>query len=308
MSCKLNSLTITVVYGDKRDIYLVKKLLEFDLTVFLVGFNENNVDIDGANLRKVKFFKELITPVKRSDVLILPIAGVDNDGLIKSMSKDKLELTVEIVKSIPKNALILVGMISPYLLKMKERYSLNLVGTIELDDLAILNSIPSVEGALAKAIELTSITIHGSKSMVIGFGRVGLTLARVLNSLGSETIVAARNSAQLARAIEMNCKIIEMGNMECELYDMDIVFNTVPSLILPREKLKLLNKDCVVIDLASAPGGLDYKAANELGITAYLAPGLPGRVAPKTAGEILGDVYPRLIIDHISKVGGLNND
>ncbi|KUO52266.1 MAG: hypothetical protein APF76_04315 [Desulfitibacter sp. BRH_c19] len=304
----LDGLTITMVYGDKRDIYLAKRLIEINANLLLVGFDRNEVALNFKELKRVQFFQNLIEPAKKTDIFILPIPGVDNQGFVKTTTKNSFQLTQEVVKSFKSHTLILVGIVSPYLLDLKEQHNLNLIETAELNDLSILNSIPSAEGALAKAMELTKITIHNSNSMVIGFGRVGITLARMLKGLGANTFVAARNIEQLARALEMNCHVLDLNDIEKKLQEMDIIFNTVPALILPKERLKLLNKNCVIIDLASAPGGLDYNAADELGIRSYLAPGLPGRVAPITAGNILGTVYPRVIIDYISKGrGGVTN-
>lgn len=308
MSKDLDCLTITIVYGDKRDIYLAKRLIDYNANVLLVGFDKNEVGLNFKDLEKVQFFRELLEPAKRADIFILPIPGVDNQGFVKTTSNDSFQLTQDVVQCLKPHTLILVGMASKYLMSLKNQYNLNLIETTELNDFAILNSIPSAEGALAKAMELTEITIHNSNSMIIGFGRCGITLARMLKGMGAKTYVAARNSEQLARALEMNCNVIELKNMENILSEMDIVFNTVPSLILPREKLKFIDRNCVIIDLASAPGGLDYKAAEELGLTTYLAPGLPGKVAPVTAGNILGTVYLRLINDYISKgKGGVTN-
>ena len=55
------------------------------------------------------------------------------------------------------------------------------------------------------------------------------------------------------------------------------------------ERLGLLNKDALILDLASAPYGTDFEAAKELGIKAMTAPGLPGKTAPKTAGKLIAE-------------------
>jgi dipicolinate synthase subunit A len=67
----------------------------------------------------------------------------------------------------------------------------------------------------------------------------------------------------------------------------DIVFNTVPSLILTNGVLKNTDRNTLIIDLASIPGGVDFEAAGALGIDAYRALSLPGKCSPKAAGEII---------------------
>ena len=43
----------------------------------------------------------------------------------------------------------------------------------------------------------------------------------------------------------------------------------------------------LIIDLASAPGGVDFEAAHKFRLDAVRALSLPGKCAPKTAGEII---------------------
>jgi len=80
-----------------------------------------------------------------------------------------------------------------------------------------------------------------------------------------------------------------------EIGRADLIFNTVPALVLTSELLSFTHPQVLIIDLASHPGGTDFQAAQRLNRRAILAPGLPGKVAPKTAGEILARIYPPLI-------------
>jgi dipicolinate synthase subunit A len=58
-------------------------------------------------------------------------------------------------------------------------------------------------------------------------------------------------------------------------------------VILDRSKLELLNKEVLIIDLASKPGGVDRDAANDLRIKTIWALALPGKVAPQSAAQII---------------------
>jgi len=77
--------------------------------------------------------------------------------------------------------------------------------------------------------------------------------------------------------------------------NFEIIFNTIPAVVLERAYLQRLNSDTLIVDLASTPGGTDFIAAKELGISAIHALSLPGKVAPKTAGEILSRTIPLLL-------------
>lgn len=167
------------------------------------------------------------------------------------------------------------------------------------DELAILNSIPSAEGALQLAMEHSDFTIHRSRSAVLGLGRTGLTLASLLLAMKSTVTVAARRPQDQARARALGFISIKFDDLCAALPSQDLVFNTVPALVLTRALLLAMRSGAIVIDLASPPGGVDYQAAQEIGLNAILAPGLPGLVAPRTAGEILASVVPRLVSESL---------
>ena len=52
---------------------------------------------------------------------------------------------------------------------------------------------------------------------------------------------------------------------------MKLVFNTIPAPVFTRAVLARLKEGCIVIDLASLPGGVDFSAAQELGLKAVQA-------------------------------------
>jgi dipicolinate synthase subunit A len=232
----------------------------------------------------------------------LPLPGTNPQGVVRAVyAENSLVLTEEVIGLMAENALIIIGSARPFLKNWAARRNLTLIEVGEMDELAILNSIPSAEGALQIAMEETRITIHGSQCCIVGFGRVAITLARMLKALGAEVTVVARNRGQLARAYEMGCMRAGYDNLKQIMNYADIVFNTVPSLVLTRDILQHARQETVIIDLASQPGGTDFEAANMFGIKAILAPGLPGKVAPVSAGKILADVIPSLIINELSR-------
>ena len=58
-------------------------------------------------------------------------------------------------------------------------------------------------------------------------------------------------------------------------------------MVLGRLELEDVKEDCLILDLASKPGGVDLGAAGELGLTVVWALSLPGKVAPVTAGSAI---------------------
>ena len=133
-------------------------------------------------------------------------------------------------------------------------------------------------------MEHLPITIHGARVLVIGFGRVGRLTAQRFAALGAKVSVAARKYDQLAWAQAMGLGTEHLEQLAGWLCGYNLVINTVPARVLGRSELEDLRQDCLVLDLASKPGGVDLAAAGELGLTVIWALSLPGKVAPVTAG------------------------
>ncbi len=297
MSSALSGIKIAVLGGDDRELILTNELVKMGATVVVAGFPKDKV---GPGAFVVYTVEEAC---KDAEVVILPLPGTSTEGVIRAVyAEESFKLTEKAISSLAANALVLIGSARPFLKEWAHTYRFNLIEIIDMDEIAVLNSIPTAEGAIQIAMEETRITIHGSRSCVIGFGRVAVTLVRILKAMGSDVTVVARNQGQLARAYEMGCKKADFPDLREIMNDADIVFNTVPAMVIDRETLKYANSNVLIIDLASQPGGTDFEAANEYGLKAILAPGLPGKVAPVYAGKILADVIPRLIISELTRL------
>ncbi|WP_373316050.1 NAD(P)-dependent oxidoreductase [Siminovitchia terrae] len=137
--------------------------------------------------------------------------------------------------------------------------------------------------------------MSGSQVMVLGFGRTGVTLARLFSAVGTKVSVAARKDSDFARISEMGLHPIHLDHLADYISGMDICINTVPHMILDAAILSKMVNSSLIIDIASKPGGTDFAFAREKGLKAIHALGLPGKTAPKTAGEIVSGVLYKLL-------------
>ena len=151
------------------------------------------------------------------------------------------------------------------------------------------------------AIQNTDITIHQSSIAVLGLGRVGMSVARTFSLLGAKVKVGARKSSHIARITEMGLRPFHIDDLRNEVSNIDICINTIPHMVLTAGIIANMPSNTLIIDLASKPGGTDFRYAEKRGIKALLAPGLPGIVAPKTAGQILANVLSQLLADDMEK-------
>jgi len=288
----LTGLTVAVMGGDARELTLVECLADVGATVKTFG-----LPVKGPNIVPCPKPEECLIGVQ---ALILPVPGVNEQMEISSaFLKTKPIINGELLSLLPAGTPVLVGFARKPLRELLEKNALDTVELMGLDEVAIPNSIPSAEGAVQMAMERLPITIHGANAMVLGFGRTGQTMAYLLSNMHANTTVVARNFAQLARASSLGLRSLHFKELVDYLCDVDVIFNTIPAPVINGEILQRLPKATLIIDLASAPGGTDFLKAKELGIDAVLAPGLPGKVAPKTAGMILARVVPGILLQKI---------
>lgn len=292
----LTGIQVTLIGGDARQLEVIQKFSELDAAVTLIGFD--NLQNLYSGVTKVAFSPEAL---EKSDAVILPVVGTDDNGAVESIfSTTDMVIKGEHLAALPQHAKVYTGMAKPYLKKLCSEHNIQLVELLDRDDVAIYNSIPTAEGALMMAIQNTDITIHGSTCMVLGLGRTGLTMARTLQGLGANVKVGIRRPEHFARAWEMGFSPFYLGELAHEVTHIDLLFNTIPTMIVTAQIIANMPHRAVIIDLASRPGGTDFRYAEKRGVKAMLAPGLPGIVAPKTAGRIIANTVSQLILEDVT--------
>lgn len=280
---------VILLGGDRREVELYRIWQNEGLDVQMIGF-EKSPQVNPEEYAKT-------ADLCSADVLITPLSGIKADGTVTALFTTDPPLQVLSYLEMPaKNYLLLTGSAAPAI-KASLPARAQPVYTEDNTELALLNAIPTAEGAIQKAMELSDITLHGSRALVIGLGRSGTALARMLQGIGVRVTASARQNEKAALARTMNINAVPATEIEDSIHKMDFIFNTAPASVLYGKILQRAKKSVIIIDLASAPGGTDFEAANSLGIKAVLLPGLPGKAAPLTAARILSVVYKRMIME-----------
>ena len=202
-----------------------------------------------------------------------------------------------------KNKIFIAGAIKENDRKILEKSYGKVIDIMKTEELTILNTIATAEGAIDVAIQNTDKILHGSKILVLGFGRVAKIVANKFNKLSCDVTCAARKDEDLAWAIAYGYKAVNVNELGEDLKKYDIIINTVPQMIIDKNEMKYMNKNVLIIDLASTPGGVNTEDANKMKLKFVWALGLPGKVAPVTSAEFIKDA----IYSEIDKIS-LNKD
>lgn len=228
-----------------------------------------------------------------ADVIVTPVP-FSRDGI--KINGETLECSELISKIKDTKKRLYSGAMSNDMKIILKESNVNFCDLMELENVAMLNAIPTAEGAIAEAINMTNFTLTGANILVLGFGNIGKLLAKMLSGIGAKVFCEARSERDLALIEAYGYTPVNLANLDMYLYDMKVIFNTIPKLILDEKRLRLLNNNCAIIDLASSPGGIDFSVAKELKINHVWALSLPSKVAPNTAAKYLKDN-----IDNIEK-------
>lgn len=263
--------SFAVIGGDKRQIYCGQSLQEDGFDVYFGGFDKCSE-------------KHRLTAHKTDELIGLCDAFI----LPLPCTRDKLHVNAPFAEeNIPLSLFESVKDKKPVFCGMKERLPFEgqkIYDYSTSEEFAVLNAVPTAEGAIETAMYEYEGTLNGSRCLVTGYGRIGKILSFMLRGIGADVTVSSQRKDAHAFIRAEGMKAILSSEL-CGRYD--IIFNTAPSLLFDRKTLTSLVGSPLIIDLASYPGGVDTKAADDLSLRVMQALSLPGKVAPKSAGIII---------------------
>lgn len=267
---------IVIIGGDKRQKYLKAFLESEGCEVCSYGLFDWDDDTERL--------KSAILP---DSVIVLPLPATRNDKTI-NMPFSKKETTIErLISFLSKDNLVFGGIIRGELLSRLRETEIQFIDYYDAEFIE-KNAVLTAFGALKILLEHIDFALPLGKIAVTGYGRVAKETTAVLKSLSCDVTVFARNITQREDAEIKGCAVHPISTLSKCAEQFDIIINTVPSKIIGTDTLAKMRKDCKIIELASAPYGVDFDEARKFGIDVVKAFGLPGKYTPKTAGEIIG--------------------
>lgn len=133
------------------------------------------------------------------------------------------------------------------------------------------------------AMNLTEQNWDGCPVLILGWGRIGTYLARMLTNQGAAITLAVRKDNQRQRLYALGYEAVNYAQLPPLLSGFQVVYNTVPHPVLRGSDLP---ETCVKIDLASQKG--------ITGDDVIWARGLPGIHAPEESGNLIANTFLRL--------------
>lgn len=291
---------IAVLGGDQRQIAVAHRLAESGLDVAVWG-----LDVSAEKLLPARRADGWREALRDAEAVVLPLPA-SADGVrvhCPLFSPDEM-LRLTSLTDAMEGRLLLGGRIDATLYSLAEGKSIPCIDYFENEALQLRNAVPTAEGAIEIAMRELPVTIDGLSTVILGYGRIGAALGERLQALGATVTVYARRAEQRALA-QMHRHAV--GKLVCrggrttpegDLPTCRVIFNTVPHRILTPEILGKIPRNCLLVDLASPPGGFDQAELRRMGLPFVWGTALPGKCAPETAGEIIAQTILELLDTH----------
>lgn len=272
--------TIWLLGGDQRQVELARLLAMDGHQVHTWALEEGLPAEEPGSARQPP------DGLSQADCVILPLPAADGTALHSPLSQFHPTLR-QVFDALTPGQLVLAGKADPGLRTLAQARGIHLLDYFAREELAVANAVPTAEGAIQIAMEQLPVTLHGTQVLVVGFGRIGQATALRLAVLGAQVTVAARRWEALTWAQALGCQGLLLSRLAEAPRTFQLVVNTVPAQVLRKDVLQRFPAGCLILDLASKPGGVDRSAAEALGLPVIHALSLPGKVAPVTAAAIL---------------------
>ena len=257
-------LIITVIGNDNRQISLAKKMNQKHDTIFLGG-NED-----------MKIVKSIL---KISDLVVFPLPFTRDNKTINNTNFDILET----LNAIQQNTKIFAGMIDKTF-KNSNTFDYN-----NDEEFTLKNALYTAEGAVSMCIENTPFSLSDAKILILGNGRIGKFLSKLLKSFDADITVSARREKDFDYIKRSGLKSIHTEKIN-DLSTYNVIFNTIPKQVIFDNVRNTINKDCLIIDLASKNSLLVLK--NALYIDAKA---LPAKYCMQSSANALYDCILKIL-------------
>ncbi len=282
-SLRPSDIKIGVLGGDRRQLAAARAFAEAGYETAVFG-----LDVDGRDIDNATRCGNIDSVVGGASLVLLPLpytkdhktlncpmcsCAVPLDAVFEAAAKSKVPY-------------LYGGLFDQSAYQAGAKYGFSVFDYYRFEGLCEKNAAATAEAALSVALTSTGRTLFDTKALVIGYGRIGRYLARLLAATGTDVTVAARSEKALAQIAAHGYRAFPAPLLAERAPDSRLIFNTVPALLYGKAAIEATAPGAVYIELASQPG-IDREFAESLGLQTVDAPSLPGRIVPISAGGFI---------------------
>ncbi len=277
-----------VAGGDIRQKYLAEYLVLAGYSVFCYG-------VESELCTKTDNIEEMVTNVKN---LILPVPLTKDGKNLHAVNVYKKTNIKHMIDVIPDNTTVFAGCVKAGVREMFNKRNIRLYDYLDDWRVLYMNSVATAEGTIAQMICYSKEMLEDKNVLVLGYGNCGVPIASKLIAMGTNVTVCVRDDMKRKKIQAEGIRCIKFDDMSNEIKKYEYIVNTVPAMVIDRNLLLEVNENVLIIDIASAPGGVNIKAAEKMGINCIHSLGIPGKYCPAAMAEAYGEYILRVSAKH----------
>ncbi len=294
----INNKKIALLGGDIRQYTAASMLSKKGWDVYVWGLGDRNGERDS-----ITYCKDIDEAIANSFAVILPLPSSVDGFFLNAPFEDNVKIRLsDIVLRLPDACSVIGGKIPIETVIRCEERGITVNDYFLSEEFQIQNAYITAEAAISIAMNSLEKNLADARVAITGYGRISKHLVRLLKNFGSDVTVVARKPSDLAWGYSFGCSVIRIGDDEKykkNIYELtrgyDVIYNTVPHWLFDRNFLRDADKSTFIIDLASAPGGVDISAAREFNANVRWATSLPGKYAPVSAGHLIASCVDAIL-------------
>ncbi|MBU3878241.1 hypothetical protein HGO97_020780 [Faecalicatena sp. AGMB00832] len=282
-----------VIGGDMRQVYLTEELAHHQNRVTyyaLMGAPDERRYSDAAFVSCAPSLEEA---VRFSRCVICPIPLSKNGVHLNQNVLDHDVLLTSLLDLLTTGQSFFAGCVPDDFKNNAQESGVLIYDLMQDGCLSVYNTIATAEGAVCEAIMRSPLNLHHSRCAVLGYGKCGRTLIHYLKGMFCDVYACSYHPEECAAAKTFADNAGGLDEFADQAAEFDFIFNTIPAKVLTAPLLMKMKPSVTIIDIASAPGGVDYAEARRLGLTAALCPGLPGKYAPASSAKAVKEVIEK---------------
>ena len=264
---------------------LLLQELERKESCIYYGMERENALAMGSEGTKAKRAGSLKEAVALAENLLFPIPFCKAGKL--NLSRGEEVEVKDLCEYLQPGQRLFAGAVDQSLLESIRKKGVECLDYMQEERIALYNTIATAEGTIGEILQTFPYNLHGTRVLLLGYGRCAKVLAEKLKALGVRVSVYARREEALMEAYVHGASTIKTKEPAEQLRDFPIVINTIPDRIFTEKDLEKMDKRTRVYEIASYPYCMDPKAAEKKGIAFRICAGLPGKYSPASSAMIL---------------------
>ena len=232
------------------------------------------------------YVSDQLNDIKYADIIYMGAKGIDRKNRLM-MNTETRVIPDHIFKNLKKDCILLTLIHNDYLEELSNEYHFHYCALLDKEEFIRKNSILTAEGLISYLIVHRRYPIYHSCITVLGYGHCAQPIIQYLKAMGAKVTVAVRNKKWKDNIESLGCCFCYLKDVV--LSQVDILINTIPSIIIEKEKLDLAKKDILIVDIASYPYGIDHHYALSIGLNSQILSSIPNKYAYGYAGKMIAD-------------------